>query len=74
MFIMVMNSMLFYVLTSLTKVKLGTVFMFREFEKDMEKKTPHGPFSYICVSRARKGREQYLRELLDHFSQGVSFS
>ena len=28
--------------------------MFREFEKATEKKTPHGPFLYICVSLARK--------------------
>ncbi|MDW3502909.1 hypothetical protein NQ272_27535, partial [Escherichia coli] len=49
-FIMVMNLMSFNILMSSTKVKLSIFFMFREFEKDMEKKTPHGPFSYIGVS------------------------
>ena len=52
MFIMTTNTMLFNSLTSLTKVSLGIFFMFKEFDKDMEKKTPHGSFSYICVSRA----------------------
>jgi len=47
--------------------------MFREFEKDKENKTPHGPFSYICVSQAQKGRKLYLREPLDHFNQEVPF-
>ena len=68
MFVMVTNPMSLYVLTSSKKVQLGIFFMFREFEQDMEMKTPHGPFLYICVSRARKGRKQYLREPLDHFS------
>ena len=57
MFFMVMNTMSFNNLTSPTKVQLGIFFMFREFEKDMENKTPHGVFSYICVSRAQKGRK-----------------
>ena len=57
MFVMVMNMMSFNILTSLTKVKLGIFFMSREFEKDMEKKNPHCPFSYICVSQAQKGRK-----------------
>ena len=74
MFVMVTNLMSFNILMSSTKVKLGRFLMFREFEKDTKKKTLDGPFSYICVSRARKGRKWYLREPLDHFSQGVPFS
>ena len=74
MFVMVMNLMSFNILTSPKKVKLSIFFMFREFEKDTEKKTPQGPFLYIGVSRARKGRKKYLREPLDHFNQGVPFS
>ena len=74
MFVMVMNPMSLYILMILIKVQLGIFFMFREIEKDTEKKTPHGPFSYICVSPARKGRKRYLRESLDHFSQGVHFT
>ena len=68
---MVMNLMSFNISTRLTKVQIGIFFMFREFEKDTENKIPHGPFLYICVSRARKSRKGYLREPLDHFSQGV---
>ena len=57
--------MLFNFLMSPTKVKLRIFFMFREFEKDIEKKTPRVPFRKV-VSRTRKSRKQYSREPLSH--------
>ena len=53
---MIMTSpMSFNILISPTKLKLRIFFMFREFEKDMEKKTPRVPFRKV-VSQTEKGR------------------
>jgi len=38
-----------------TQGNLGVLFMFREFEKDMEKKTPRGSFFLgLCLSSPKK--------------------
>ena len=72
-FIMAMNPMSFNVLMSPTKGIIGIFFMFREFEKDSKNKTPHGPFLYICVSQAQKGRKKYSREPPSHVQLRCTF-
>jgi len=45
--------------------KTQSLFIFREFEKYMKKKTPKVPF-HKFVPQIRKGRKQYPREPIDH--------